>query len=122
MSSEMSNNNIEEDIQETIDADNLIKYGIDTIYQSFNENIEYYSDKIKKKKRIINDLSKKLELMNEEIEMIQRENQYYKTQNEKLKKEIENLNKIINDIKGKLTKFDFKINSKKIMERHENRI
>ena len=116
MSSEMSNNNIEEDIQETIDADNLIKYGIDTIYQSFNENIEYYSDKINEQKRIINDLSKKLELMNEEIEMIQRENQYYKTQNEKLKKEIENLNKIINDIKGKLTKFDFKITSKKIME------
>ena len=61
--------------------------------------------------------------MKEEIEMIQRENQYYKTQNEKLKKEINNLNKIINDIKGKLTKFDFKINSKKIMENinQENR-
>ena len=116
MSAQISNNNIEEDIQETIDADNLIKYGIDTIYQSFNENIEYYSDKVNEQKRIINDLSKKLELMNEEIEMIQRENQYYKTQNEKLKKEIENLNKIINDIKGKLTKFDFKISSKKIME------
>ena len=116
MSAQISNNNYEEDIQESINTNNLIKYGIDIIYQSFNENIEYYSDKLNEQKRIINDLSKKLELKNEEIEMIQRENQYYKTQNEKLKKEIENLNKIINDIKHKLIKFDFKITSKKIME------
>ena len=116
MSAQLSNNKIEEKFSVTIEADNLIKYGIDSIYQTFNENNEYYADKINEQKRIINDLSKKLELMKEEIEMIQRENQYYKTQNEKLKKEIENLNKIINDIKGKLTNFDFKINNKKILE------
>ena len=116
MSAQLSNNKIEEEFSVTIEADNLIKYGIDSIYQTFNENNEYYADKINEQKRIINDLSKKLELMKEEIEMIQRENQYYKTQNEKLKKEIENLNKIINDIKGKLTNFDFKINNKKILE------
>ena len=116
MSAQLSNNKIEEEFSVTIEADNLIKYGIDSIYQTFNENNEYYTDKINEQKRIINDLSKKLELMKEEIEMIQRENQYYKTQNEKLKKEIENLNKIINDIKGKLTNFDFKINNKKILE------
>ena len=116
MSAQLSDNKIEEQFSETIEADNLIKYGIDSIYQTFNENNEYYTEKINEQKRIINDLSKKLELMKEEIEMIQRENQYYKTQNEKLKKEIENLNKIINDIKGKLTNFDFKINNKKILE------
>ena len=116
MSAQLSNNKIEEEFSVTIEADNLIKYGIDSIYQTFNENNEYYTDKINEQKRIINDLSKKLELMKEEIEMIQRENKYYKTQNEKLKKEIENLNKIINDIKGKLTNFDFKINNKKILE------
>ena len=116
MSTKLSNNKIEEELSETIEADNLIKYGIDSIYQTFNENNEYYTDKINEQKKIINDLSKKLELMKEEIEMIQRENQYYKAQNEKLKKEIENLNKIINDIKGKLTNFDFKINNKKILE------
>ena len=116
MSTQLLNNKIEEDFSETIEADNLIKYGIDSIYQTFNENNEYYTNIINEQKRIINDLSKKLELMKEEIEMIQRENQYYKSQNEKLKKDIENLNKIINDIKSKLTNFDFKINNKKILE------
>ena len=64
------------------DPDYLIKCGIDTIYKSFNANIENYIQQIKEQKKAINNLSKKLELMNEEIEMIQRENQYYKTQNE----------------------------------------
>ena len=98
------------------DPDYLIKCGIDTIYKSFNANIENYIQQIKEQKKAINNLSKKLELMNEEIEMIQRENQYYKTQNEKLKNEVENLNKIIINIKSKLTKFDFKINNKKIID------
>lgn len=109
------NNNINDD------PENLIKSGIDTIYRSFNSNIENYNQKIKEQKKIINDLTKKLELMKEEMEMIQRENQYYKTQNEKLKNEIENLNKVVNSIKGKLTKFDFdfNINNKKIKEENE---
>ena len=63
MSAQLSNNKIEEEFSVTIEADNLIKYGIDSIYQTFNENNEYYADKINEQKRIINDLSKKLELM-----------------------------------------------------------
>ena len=65
--------------------ENLIKDGIDIIYQSFNTNMENYIVQIKELKKIINDLNKKLELMKEEIEMLQRENEYYKTQNKKLK-------------------------------------
>ena len=100
---------------ENKDPDNLMKWGIDTIYQSFNSNILNYQEEIKKQKKIINDLKKKLEIMKEEMEMIQRENQYYKNQNEKLKAEIENLNKVVSGIKGKLTKFDFNINNNRIM-------
>ena len=105
-----------DDKEKIEDPDNLIKCGIDIIYKSFNDNIENYIQQIKEHKKTINDLSKKLDLMNQEMEMIQRENQYYKTQNEKLKNEVENLNKIIINIKGKLTKFDFKINNKKIID------
>ena len=121
MSFEISNIIIEK-TEESIDADNLIKNGIDIIYKSFQSNIGNYEDQIKEQKKIINELSKKLELMKQEMEMIQRENLYYKTQNEKLKNEIENLNKIVNSIKGKLTNFDFKLNNKKIIENlnHEN--
>ena len=98
------------------DPENLIKCGIDTIYKSFTSNIGNYVEQITEQKRIINELTKKLELMKEEMEMIQRENKYYKTQNEQLKNEIENLNKIVNNIKGKLNIFDFKLNNKKIID------
>ena len=97
------------------DPENLIKCGIDTIYKTFTTNIGNYVEQITEQKRIINELTKKLELMKEEMEMIQRENKYYKTQNEQLKNEIENLNKIVNNIKGKLNIFDFKLNNKKII-------
>lgn len=121
MSLQLSNISIEKN--EIIDPENLIKNGIDIIYQTFNKNIENYTGKVMEQKKIINDLNKKIELMKQEIEMIQRENEYYKTQNKKLKKEIENLNKIINDIKGKLVNFDFNINSKQIIEnKYDNNI
>ena len=122
MSSVQLQNNETDETGEIIESDNLLKCGIDTIYNSFTSNAGNYIEKIKEQKKIINDLTQKLELMKEELEMIVRENQYYKTQNEKLKNEIDNLNKIVNNIKGKLTKFDFKINNKKIIENinHEN--
>lgn len=116
MSSVQLSNNEADETGEVIETDNLLKCGIDTIYNSFTSNVGNYLEQIKEQKKIINDLSQKLELMKEELEMIVRENQYYKTQNEKLKNEIDNLNKIVNNIKGKLTKFDFKINNKKIIE------
>ena len=115
MSLQLSNN-LEEKGEE-LDPDKLIKCGIDTIFQSFNTNMGNYIEQIKKLKKIINDLSKKLELMKEEMEMIQREKNYYKSQNKKLKNEIDNLNKVVNNIKGKLTtKFDFTINNRKIVD------
>jgi regulator of replication initiation timing len=98
------------------ELDQLIESGIDIIYQTFKSNIGNYIDQVKKQKKTINDLTKKIDLMKEEIGMIQRENQYYKVQNEQLKNEIEKLNKVVNSIKGKLTKFDFKINSKGMIE------
>ena len=116
MSSVQISNNETDETGEVIEPDNLLKCGIDTIYNSFTSNAGNYIEQIKEQKKIINDLSQKIELMKEELEMIVRENQYYKTQNEKLKNEIDNLNKIVNNIKGKLTKFDFKINNKKIIE------
>lgn len=103
------------------DPDQLIECGIDTICQTFKSNIGNYIDQVKEQKKIINELTKKLELMKEEIGMIQRENQYYKVQNEQLKNEIEKLNKVVNSIKGKLTKFDFKINNKGIIENINNK-
>ena len=115
MSLKLLNNNMNEN-EELIEPDKLIKLGIDTIYQSYKSNIGNYIDQIKEQNKIINELTKKLELIKEEMGMIKRENQYYKVQNEKLKNEIEKLNKVVNSIKGKLTKFDFKINNKRIIE------
>ena len=115
MSLHLSNNNDKEN-EEKIDPENLIKDGIDIIYQSFNTNMENYIEQIKELKKLINDLNKKLELMKEEIEMLQRENEYYKTQNKKLKKEVENMNKVVNNIKGKLINFDLNINPKQIFQ------
>ena len=114
MSLQLSNINNEK--EEIIDPENLIKEGIDIICHSFNTNIENYTGKIKEQKKIIEDLNKKIGLLKQEIEMIQRENQYYKTQNKKLKKEVENMNKVVNNIKGKLINFDFNINTKQIVE------
>ena len=114
MSLHLSNNNNEN--EEKINPENLIKDGIDIIYQSFNTNMENYIVQIKELKKIINDLNKKLELMKEEIEMLQRENEYYKTQNKKLKNEVENMNKVVNNIKGKLINFDLNINPKQTVQ------
>ena len=87
MSSVQLSNNEADETGEVIETDNLLKCGIDTIYNSFTSNVGNYLEQIKEQKKIINDLSQKLELMKEELEMIVRENQYYKTQNEKLKLE-----------------------------------
>ena len=116
MSSVQITNNETDETGELIEPDNLLKCGIDTIYNSFTSNAGNYIEQIKEQKKKIIELTQKLELIKEELEMIVRENQYYKTQNEKLKNEINNLNKIVNNIKGKLTKFDFKINNKKIID------
>ena len=106
-----NNNNIE-----ITGPDDLLKNGIDIIYQSFSTNNNNYIEKINELKKTIIDLNKKLEIMKEELDMIQRENQYYKNQNKKLKNEVENMNKVVNNIKGKLINCDFNLNSKKIIE------
>ena len=115
MSLQLSNNNKNEN-GEKIDPENLIKDGIDIIYQSFNTNMENYIGQINELKKIIKDLNKKLQLMKEEMEMTQRENDYYKAKNKKLKNEVENLNKVVSNIKGKLINFDFNANTKQIFE------
>ena len=43
-----------DDNYENMDPDNLIKWGIDTIYQTFNTNIGNYQEEINKQKKIIN--------------------------------------------------------------------
>ena len=96
--------------QYELDSNELIKCGIDKIYNSIQTYSQNYINQIKELKRTINDMNKKFKIMKEEMDMIRRENNYYKNQNEKLKSEIENLNKIVNNIKGKLT-YDFKVDN-----------
>ena len=114
MSLKLSNNKNND--EKIINPDDLIKEGIDIIYQSFNSNMENYIEQINEQKKIIKELNKKIEIMQEEIDMFQRENDYYKSQNKKLKKEVDNLNKVVANIKGKLINYDFNLNNKQIEE------
>ena len=66
MSLKLLNNNMNEN-EEIIEPDKLIKLGIDTIYQSYKSNIGNYIDQIKEQNKIIDELTKKLELIKEEI-------------------------------------------------------
>ena len=85
------------------DAEDILKKGVENIYQSFNLTHKTYKDKISLLEKDVNNLTQKLETLKKEIEMIQRENKYYKEKNEKLTNEIDKMNKIVNNIKGKLT-------------------
>ena len=49
MSLQLSNISIEKN--EIIDPENLIKNGIDIIYQTFNKNIENYTGKVMEQKK-----------------------------------------------------------------------
>ena len=82
MSLKSLNNNMNEN-EEIIEAEKLIKLGINTIYQSYKSNLGNYIEQIKEQKKIINELTKKLELIKEEMCMIKRENKYYKVQKKK---------------------------------------
>ena len=95
--------NLKSTKNESKEAEDILKKGVENIYQSFNLIHKNYKEQISNLEKNVNNLSEKLETLKREIEMIQRENKYYKEKNQKLKNEITKMNKIVNKIKGKLT-------------------
>ena len=104
------NNDFESNHEDYNEVEELLTQGVEKIYQSFKITTKRYKEKIKEQEKIINNLTKKIEVLNQEIGIIQNENQYYKTKNEQQKKEIDKLNKIVNNIRGKLSSVDHQIN------------